>query len=80
MPSPSPSDRVFILSPSVRRAREWCRENDIPPHAKRVVIITTVEATRGHEFRPGDRAVDLGAAGPVRREWRRVQEWSRSAR
>lgn len=71
------SGRTFVLATSRDDAIAWCRENGVKPYARNTIILATALACRGHEFREGDDAVNLGCSNKVAEEWQHViAEWS----
>jgi hypothetical protein len=52
--------RTFVLAANRDDAIAWCRKNRVKPYAKSTIILTTALACRGHEYREGDYAVNLG--------------------
>lgn len=71
--------RTFILATSRAGAIAWCRRNGWKPYAKSTIILTTALACRGHEFREGDRAINLGWSRELADEWEHVTQVWRAA-
>jgi hypothetical protein len=64
--------RSFILATSRPDAIAWCRRVGIKPYAKSTIILTTALACRGHEYREGDKAYNLGWSQELAEAWQPV--------
>jgi hypothetical protein len=75
-PKPGEELPLILVAPNVRTAHIWCRENNIPPYAARVVkIVTRSESLRG--LGPNRRITVINPAGAIWhwREWQKINDY-----